>query len=777
MPTLNLRTLIAGICVVAIVAAALSWFYRRAAVADLVAVGEANNATLAQAFSNTLWPQFAAFVTSAPGRNAEALRADPELQRLDRAVRDMMAGTAAIKVKIYSLDGITVYSSEAAQIGEDKRTNPGFVAAAAGRPATELTHRRQFSAFEQQLEDRGVLATYLPVHRARSDRVEAVFELYTDVTPFVDQMDRTQVAVTLGAVIAMGALLAALALLMAQADRRVRVQRAAQERAEQALHESEERFRAAFEQAGVGMGLRGLDGRWMRVNQKLCNIFGYSREELMQLTTVELTAPQDRQAAIEFNRVLGRAPMGAFAREKRYVRKNGEVFWAHLTLAAVNGPDGRPDHLVSVIQDISERKRDEEALKHARDELETRVRSRTLELEQANVALLAAKEAAEAASLAKSQFLANMSHEIRTPMNGVLGMAELLLATSLDPIQRHRTERIRSSGRALLGVINDILDFSKIEAGKLQVETSTFEIRSLVGEMGDMFAAAAQAKGIEFACRVDDDVPAEVSGDPTRVRQILTNLVGNALKFTDAGRVTVSCSARAEDENTGGTLRFVIEDTGIGMTKATVDALFQPFSQADASTTRRFGGTGLGLAISRELTHLLEGRIGVQSVPGRGSTFWIELPLLPPTPAVTAPVVRTHRQFRGRILVAEDNPVNREIAVAMLQSMGLETAVAEDGRAALDRIDAEHFDLVLMDCQMPVLDGFAATATLRTQERERGSHLTVVALTANAMVGDRERCLAAGMDDYLAKPFTRDSLANVVARWLGPARQRHKDCA
>jgi signal transduction histidine kinase/CheY-like chemotaxis protein len=389
-------------------------------------------------------------------------------------------------------------------------------------------------------------------------------------------------------------------------------------------------------------------------------------------------------------------------------------------------------------------------------------------LRSANRRLAEARDAAQAASEAKTRFLANMSHEIRTPMNGVLGMSELLLQRPLAEPDRQQVGTIHRSARALQLLLDDILDLSKLEAGRVEVERLPCEPRELVREVLDLLRQPAAEKGLGLESVIDSDVPRAVRMDPLRVRQLLLNLVGNALKFTERGEIQVRVAAR--EAGTGPlVLRFEIEDTGIGIDGEALDTIFESFTQADASTTRRFGGTGLGLAICRSLVAQMDGEIGVESELGRGSTFWFELPAeqagsLPPEHAPAAEPA----QLEGRILLAEDNRVNQELGVAMLERLGLQVDVARDGVEALAAVCSRAYDLVLTDCQMPRMDGYELARHIRSLESSEGARarVPIVALTASATLAERESCLAVGMDDHLAKPLALADLASTLGRWL-----------
>ncbi len=544
-----------------------------------------------------------------------------------------------------------------------------------------------------------------------------------------------------------------------------------------ALVASELRFRLLSESSPVGVYEADPQGMCQYTNTRWQKLFGLSPEQSLGDAWRPLVHPDDR-AALEATSSGLAEDSNELHSTFRIIRPTGETVWVSAHSAVLRDATGAHTGYVGTVEDITQQK-------------------------QAEAQLIRAREAAIETARLKSEFLANMSHEIRTPMNGIIGMSELVLDTPLSDEQRDYMGAVRTSADALLAVINDILDFSKVEAGKLRLECIPFSVHDTVAEACRTMRVRALEKQLELILEPSAAVPHQVLGDPGRLRQVLLNLVGNAIKFTATGsvRVSVRCTGETCVSELGAAgggctdmqlLEFAVTDTGIGIPADKQGLIFEAFTQADGSTTRRFGGTGLGLAISSQLVNAMGGRIMVESEPGCGSTFKFTVPypvaaervpepvlvtpsgaeierpnpsrIMAASPNGSAAPAPTPADRPLRVLLAEDAPVNRLLATRILEKHGHVVESVEDGRETLARLEHGTYDVVLMDIQMPIMDGFEATLAIREREAGRGGHVPIIALTAHAMAGDRERCLAAGMDGYASKPFRPAELVAEIRR-------------
>jgi len=534
----------------------------------------------------------------------------------------------------------------------------------------------------------------------------------------------------------------------------------AREMAEIELRQSETRKRAIFEAAMDCIVFTDEAGKIVELNRAAEVTFGYLRQEVIGKDLTDVFVPPDLRDRHRQNlaRYMGAGELGSMLGrrlETSMIRKSGEQFPAELTTQPIPLPQGIAGFAVFV-RDITVMK-------------------------QAEAELVRAKEAAESANRAKGAFLAAMSHEIRTPMNAIIGMTELVLESNLDSEQRDYLQTVLESSNSLLSLLNDVLDFSKIESGKVDLEDIDFSLRQVVEDSVRSVLYGARQKKLALSYDISPDTYDGFTGDPLRLRQVLVNLVSNAIKFTDQGSVCVGVQTVSTIENTA-VLRFEVTDTGIGIPADKCRKIFEEFEQADSSTKRRFGGTGLGLAICSRLVHLMQGEIGVDSVEGQGSTFYFTATLglssarpragetfVAGASLLTAPGPpsgQTGAPSGLRILLAEDSPVNQKLAIGLLSKRGHQVAVANNGKEAYEAFLRQPFDLILMDVQMPEMDGFETTSAIRAAERD--SHVPIIAMTARVMKGDEQHCLEAGMDAYIAKPIRAQTLFELVNRYARP---------
>jgi PAS domain S-box-containing protein len=510
------------------------------------------------------------------------------------------------------------------------------------------------------------------------------------------------------------------------------------------VRQSEAKFRSYIEFAPIGVSVADHAGRYVEVNHTGAAMLGYSEAELIGMSIADLMPPECRETGLQnFEKFKEE---GSAMRESLLVRKDGSLAWVSLQAVKLDS-----DRFIGFFQDITERKQTEQAL-------------------------ISAKEAADAANAAKSRFLADMSHELRTPLNGIIGMSGLLMDTDLTPEQLEYAGIALKSSKELLDQIDELLDFARIEAGKLLFEKSDFNLRTVLKDTMQILSLQAEEKNLQLAWKVEPDVPLDLRGDPGRLAQIIRNIVGNGIKFTRLGGVTVHVN-RAAEETRSVTLRFDVTDTGIGIPPEYLGSIFTPFVQVDDSNTSKYSGTGLGLAISSQLAELMGGSIDVASSEGSGSTFHLTLPFEKQGKnPVAAKENETEAIFvnhdanapqRARILLAEDHATNRRVIRMILNKLGYETDAVANGIDAVKALEKTSYDLVLMDCQMPEMNGYDATAVIRDPESGVLNHATpVIALTANAMAGEREKCIEVGMDDYLSKPVLVQDLDTILKKWL-----------
>jgi PAS domain S-box-containing protein len=530
----------------------------------------------------------------------------------------------------------------------------------------------------------------------------------------------------------------------------------------------------------VSIVITDRSGRIEYVNPKFVEITGYSADEVRgQNPRILKSGTHSR----EFYDAMWKAIIaGQWRGEMCNLRKDGRLFWESTSISPVRGRDGEVKYFVAVKEDITERKERDKEIQNKIEELSKSRRAMLNILED----LEEARSEADSSAKAKADFLANMSHEIRTPMNAIIGFSSLAMKTNMDKKQRDYIQKIQQSGQHLLGIINDILDFSKIEAGKLSVEHTEFELEKVMENVSNLISEKTASKGLELVFSIENGVPGHLVGDSLRLGQILVNYSNNAVKFTERGEVVISVNV-VEETDCDALFRFAVRDTGIGLTEEQMSKLFQSFQQADTSTSRKYGGTGLGLAISKKLANLMGGDVGVESKHGEGSTFWFTARLgkcvararksVPESDLLERGITDEYQQttslmenldaIKGSsILLVEDNEFNQQIACELLADAGFKVDVAENGLKSIEMLDKHIYDIVLMDMQMPIMDGTTATREIRKDGRFK--YLPILAMTANVMEADIKKCRAAGMWDHIGKPIDPDELFGKLLKWVKP---------
>jgi PAS domain S-box-containing protein len=538
---------------------------------------------------------------------------------------------------------------------------------------------------------------------------------------------------------------------------------------EQKLRDSEVRYRNLAENSADWIWAMNVDGKHVYSSNRVTTILGFDHDEFKEIDPLVMVHPDDQERFITTFKHACEGQSGWSSVLIRWQTKTGMYRTLESSASPVFNEGGQLIGFQGIDRDVTERIATEAELGRHRDHLEELVNARTLDL-------ATAKEAAEAANRAKSTFLSNMSHELRTPMNGIMGMTDLLLRHASDPKQKEQLSKIQLASRHLLAVINDILDISKIEAERLTLEQVTFKFSDILENVTSLIGQKATEKQIKLLIKLAPQVASlSLRGDPLRIGQILLNLTGNALKFTEQGSITIH--ARVVEENsTDMLMRIEVKDTGIGISSEDQKRLFTAFEQADGSTTRKYGGTGLGLVISKRLVHLMDGEIGIESKVGHGSTFWFTARLgkaIGTTESAqkknTLSVEdRLKSQYAGfRILLVEDEPINQEVARGLLEDVGLQVDLAEDGVQAVGMAEITRYALILMDMQMPNLNGVDATRVIRTLPAH--AETPILAMTANAFDEDRQVCVEAGMNDHISKPVDPDVLFETLLKWLSSA--------